>query len=186
MDHKHFKSEIHKLIEQRNGYLLITLATIGLLIILSATLFCVIGHERIIVVPPSGDNSYWVSDTSASSEYITEMSNYFAYLRLNMTAHTATLQRDTLLKHTDPEFYDTFKSQLLKEFEHISEQHISMTYFPVSVASDPKKMTATITGDLKCQVGEAQLPLQRVQYKIGYRFNNGRLYLKSFEEVKHA
>jgi conjugal transfer pilus assembly protein TraE len=114
------------------------------------------------------------------------MTTYFATLRLNMTPASSNMQRESLLKYTDPNYYNDFKSQLVQEADRINDQHMSIAFFMVNKKADEKHLKVLIEGDLKIYVGEVSLPSKRVSYLIAYRYNSGRLLIKSFEEVKHA
>lgn len=180
------RSQLEKIFAQRNGYMMLAMGSLLLCLLQVVVIFCLIGREKVILVPPSIEKSFWVSAQHVSPEYLSEMTTFFANLRLNMTAESAMTQRDTLLRYTDPVYYNVLKAQLVQEADRISDQHISIAFFPVNVKVDSKHFKAIIEGDLKSYVGEASLPGKRVSYMITYRFDAGRLLVKSFEEVKHG
>ena len=187
MNFSTYRSHLEKVIEQRNGYLL--LASMGLALCLFETIiiFCLIGRERIVVVPPAIEKSFWVSAQNVSPEYLSEMTTFFANLRLNLTADSAATQRLMLLRYTDADYYGALKSQLVAEADKITEQHLSISFYPTTdVKVETKKLRTIIEGDLKTYVGETALPVKHVRYIITFKYNAGRLLIKSFEEVKNA
>jgi len=103
-----------------------------------------------------------------------------------VTAENASFQRETLLRYTDPAYYNHLKTQLVNEEDRIKENHINIAFYPVNIKIDNKALKAIVEGDLKSFVGETALPGKRVSYQIKYRFYSGRLLIHSFEEVKHA
>ncbi len=179
------KTHLEKILVQRNGYMVLAFGSILLCLIQSAVMFFLIGREKIILIPPSIEKSFWVSSKTVSPEYLAEMTAFFANLRFNMTPDNVSIQRETILRYTDPVYYDSLKSQLVQEADKISDQHITMAFFPVNVKVSSKNLKAIIDGDLKTFVGDTVLPTKRVSYQVSYRYDSGRLLVKSFEEVKH-
>lgn len=180
------RNQLEKMFAQRNGYMMLALGSMVVCLLQIIALFCLIGREKIILVPPNIEKSFWVSASNASPEYLSEMTIFFASLRLNTTPNSASLQRENILRYTDPVYYNALKTQLVQEADRITDQHISMAFFPVNVKVDSKRFKAMIEGDLKSFVGDTALPVKRVRYLVTYRYDAGRLLVKSFEEVKYA
>lgn len=180
------RSQLEKLFAQRNGYMMLALGSMLLCLMQILIMFFLIGREKIILVPPSIEKSFWVTASHVSPEYLSEMTTFFANLRLNITPESAGVQREGLLRYVDPVYYNTLKTQLVQEADRVTDQHISVAFFPVNVKVDSKHFKAIIEGDLKSYVGEATLPTKRVSYLVTYRYDAGRLLVKSFEEVQHG
>lgn len=181
------KGQIEKLLKERNGYMMLALGSLLICLIQLILVFVLIGREKIVIVPASIEKSFWVSSHSVSPEYLAEMALFFANLRLNITPESAQFQRDTLLRYTDPNYYGSFKSKLVEEGDRVSEQHLSIAFFPVGFPKvDEKNLKVIVDGDVKAYVGESAIPTKRMSYLITFTFNSSRLLVKSFEEVKHA
>lgn len=178
------RNQIENLIAKCNGYLLLAMCGLVICCIQLLIIFYMIGREKIIIIPPDVQKSFWVSATQVSPEYLAEMSQFFANLRLTITAENAHTQQETLLRYTDPVYYPILKTELVQEADRMLDQHISMAFFPVNLKIDSKHFKVMIEGDLKIWVGEANLPSKRMRYLITYRYDAGRLLVKSFEEVK--
>lgn len=180
------RSKIEKILSQRNGYLMLAAGALLLCVCQLILITFLIFHEKVVIVPPVIEKRFWVSANNASVEYLAEMTSFFASLRLNITADNAVYQRETLLRYVEPAFYNSVKAELVQDEEKIKEQHISMGFYPVNIKVNLKGLSAVIDGDLRSFVGEVAMPVKRVSYKISYRFDDGRLMVKSFEEIKHA
>lgn len=180
------RSEIEKMFAQRNGYLTLAAGAIFLCLLQSVIIFILIGKEKIVVVPPVIEKRFWVSAQGASAEYLSEMTTFFMNLRLNLTPESAFYQHELLLRYVDPVHYNSLKTALIKEEDKIKDQHISTVFYPVNIKVDAKKLIAIIEGDFKSFVGEVAMPVKRMTYKMNYRFDDGKLLVKSFEEVTHA
>ena len=181
-----YRSHLSKIISQRNGYLVLAGCALVICLLEAVIILLMVGRERIVIVPPVIEKSFWVSAQSVSPEYLSEMTMFFAGLRLNMTPDNSGLQRETLLRYTDPSYYNALNSQLVKEGDKLNDQHISMAFYSVNIKVNSKRLEAIIEGDLKTSVGDAAIPTRRVKYLVGYRYDAGRLLIKSFEEVKNA
>lgn len=144
-------------------------------------------RERVVIVPPVIEKPLWVTSSQVSPEYLIDMSKYFSILRLNVTTSNAVSQRDDLLRYVAPEHYNDIKTELLLEADKLKKSHISTAFFPINVDVDTKKLLARVTGDMHSSVGDIHLPIQHVTYEISYKYQNGRLIITSFDEVKsHA
>src|ERR1700722_5313607 len=130
------KSELRKLKEHRNGYLVLSVGLLILCIMLAALCFCMMNREKTILTPPQIERTFWVSGSEVSPEYLSEMTAFFAWLRLNITPDSADHQRDLLLRYTDPNYYGALKNDLIAEHDRITQQHISMAFYPVNIKVD--------------------------------------------------
>ncbi len=181
-----YQAEIRKMIEQRNGYLVLSSGLLILCLILSFLIIFLSGRERIILVPPSMNKDGWISTQSASSDYFSRMTLFLSELALNLTADNVDFQQELLLRYVDASYYIVLKPQLVAEADRIKKEHISTAFFPVDMKVDSQHSEAIVTGDLKSYVGDAALPTKRVSYRMVYRFNSFTPLITLFEEVKSA
>lgn len=177
-------SRLTELIKQRNGYLVLASGLLILSLLLLGFCFYLSDREKVVLVPPSIQNKFWVSASAASPEYLSEMTVFFAYLRLNQTPESADTQRQLLLRYTDPRYFSELDNRLVAERDRIVSQHVSTAFYPVNIKVDAKSNSAKITGDLLSTIGSLSLPPQRVVYEIHYHYDNGRLWVADFEEMK--
>ena len=182
---KHFlqQARMQHLIQYRNGYLILAFISLILNILLVLAIFRLIGHERIVIVPPTINKSFWVTSNQVSPEYLSEMSLFFINLRLNVTASNVASQGELLLRYVAPSNYNAIKTDLLTEAENLKKNHITTAFFPINVDVDTKKLLARVTGDIQSTVGDSRVPSQHVAYQINYTYSNGRLFVASLEEV---
>jgi conjugal transfer pilus assembly protein TraE len=179
------KSRLSVLVRQRNGYLVLASGLLLLSFILTLLCFYLSGRERIILVPPTITRSFWVSHNDVSPEYLSEMTTFFAYSRLNVTPESADSQRQLLLRYVDPRYYGTLNTLLIAERDRITSQHVSTAFYPVNIKVDVKTLSVLIIGDLVSTVGTAQVASQRVAYEVRYLCDQGRLLVSQFQEVKN-
>jgi conjugal transfer pilus assembly protein TraE len=186
MNINRYQTEFRKMIDQRNGYLVLSVGLIGLCIILSILVAFLIGRERIVLVPQSMNKNIWVSSSTASPEYLTRMSLFLSELALNVTGDNVDSQQELLLRYVDPSYYHSLKPELITEADRIKKDHISTSFYPVDIKVDDKLQEAIVIGDLKSYVGDTALPTKRISYRFVYRFNSFTPLITLFEEVKNA
>lgn len=184
MQFSYYRSQLASLKAKRNGYLILALSGMGLSFLLLLLVFTLLGREKVIIVPPNVEKSFWVSKASVSAEYLAEMAAFLAYLRLNATPSNLDEQASLLLGYTHPQYYNVLKALLIQEKERVNHEHITTAFYPTSTKVDTKTLKAIITGELKTNVGEASLPSRHVNYLITFRYEAWRLLVTSFEEVK--
>ena len=179
----HHKSRLQQLIAQRNGYLVLAAGLLILTLLLTINICRLIGRERIVIVPPVVNQALWLDSQNVSPEYLSQMTTFFAQLRLNMTPSSTEYQRQTLLRYTDPQYYGDFNNELVAEADHLAQSHTSLVFYPVDLSVDTHHLTAQLSGDLSGMVGNVPLPVKRVTYQLSYRYSQGRLWLRSFQIV---
>ncbi len=184
MEITQYKSRLQQLIVQRNGYLILA-AVLGIISLILVICVCrMINRERIVIVPPVVNQAFWVNSQTVSPEYLSQISAFLVQLRLNMTPSSAQYQRDMLLRYTDPTYYGELKNELVDEADHLTKTHTSLIFYPVEILVDIPHLTAQITGDFSATVSNLPLPVQRLSYRLSYRYSQGRLWLQSFQEIK--
>lgn len=181
----HYKSRLQDILAQRNGYLVLAALLALVSVLLTVSVCRLIGRERIVITPPVVNQAFWVEAQAVSPEYLSQMASFLAQLRLNLTPGNAAYQQETLLRYTDPAYYGDLKNELVSEAEQLEKTHTSLIFYPVAVAVDAKQLTAQITGDLSATIGNDHLPVQRIEYRLQFRYTEGRLWLKSFDEMKN-
>jgi conjugal transfer pilus assembly protein TraE len=178
------KSLLQYVIRHRNSYLAIACGSLLLNILLGIGMISMVGHEKIVLVPPQISQTFWVGHNYVSSEYLSEMSHFFATIRFNILPATVENLREILLRYVSPEYYESLKIELINEAERMTKEHISTAFYPVDIKTDVKHLEALVTGDLITTIGTNQLPVKRVIYRISYSHNNYRLLVKKLTEVK--
>lgn len=181
-----YQAEIKKMIDQRNGYLLLSSGLLILCLVLSLLVILLCGRERIVLMSPSMNKEVWISNKNASPEYLSRMTIFLSELALNITADNVDFQQELLLKYADSSYYSKLKPELLSISDKVKKDHITTTFFPVDIKVDCKHNEAIVIGDLKSWVGDTLLPTKRVTYHFAYRFTAFTPLITLFEEVKNA
>ena len=181
-----YQSEIKRMIDQRNGYLVLSVGLLLLCLLLVILVIFLFGREKTILIPPTMGKENWVSSADASVDYYSKMTLFFAELALNVTPDNVEYAQEMVLRYVDPKSYNKIKAQFVAERDKVRNEHICAAFFPTDIKVDTKQAEAVITGDLKTFVGDTALPVKHVSYRIAYHFNAYSLHIKKFEEVKDA
>lgn len=179
------QSRIQYLLNNRNGYLMLASLSLITNVILSMLIFFMLGYQRIVIVPPSINRDFWVSNNKVSPEYLSEISLFLAMIRFNQTPSNAAMQREVFLRYVEQSAYPKLKTAMIEEEAHLKKEHITTSFFDTDVKADAKKLISEITGDLQYNIGEGSMPSQRVTFRLTFKLSSGRLMLKSVEEVSH-
>lgn len=178
-----YQSQLTKAFTQRNAYLSLAAGLLLLTLILSVSLFSVIGRERIVVIPAS-TGEFWVDKNNVSASYLAQMGRFFSAMYLTVSPATSREQREVLLKYTDPSFYSELSSLLTALDEKLQKQHISTVFYIADVKVDTKSFTAVVSGNLKTTIGKITLPEKPQRYQLQFNYRNGRLLIKNFQLFK--
>ena len=182
----YFKSELSQVLAKRNGYLVLALASLFVCTLSMFLNFLMFNREKIILVPPAIEKTFWLKGHEVSADYLLQMTQFFASLRLNVTSTSVEHQQELLLQYVDPRTYGALKTQLVREADRIRQQHLTVAFFPEQVQVDVAHKQAVISGEIKSTIGNVALPSARVSYRVSYRLVAGRWLVQAFDEIKHV
>lgn len=152
--------------------------------VISIPLFmkAVFGEEKIILVPPTIEKSFWVSKSAVSNEYLEEMSLFLSHMFLDVSPSSADFQRSIALKYIDPSYYNILKARLLKEAQTLKKEGISTSFKVSKIRPNKDDLTVEITGTLMSYVGAARVREIQEVYIMKFNYKAGRLLLEEFQE----
>ncbi len=184
MDLSIMKTRLTDAIKKRNAYFTLALGSVVINIVLALTVLFHQPNDRTIIVPAGFKQTFWIDDHGVSGSALAEMTRYFSTLILDMTPENSDYQITQVLHYTDPTTYGALKAQLIKAIDNLKTEGLTTAFFPVNVNVDVHTLQAAITGDMSYYIGKQKTNTYRTTYRAQYRYHNGRLYLKSFNEVK--
>jgi len=182
MELKTHDSKILLLVKRRN------LLTVGLTfsfllnLVQAITTASLVGHTRIVVVPPQIKEPFWIEPDNVSEEYLRQMTDYFLTLILNVTPATTELKRAMILRSVHPKSYGLVKEQLLTDETEIKKRQISRFFVPITYEINQAARWVKVQGDLTILVGQQPVSVERVQYRLQYQLEAGRLLIEAFSE----
>lgn len=170
---------LQDLLRHRN-YLMMTCA--GLLISnVVLSLVCLNKDERITLVPPELKGPLWVERGQVSSQYLEEMTLFFASILLNKTPQSISYTHELILKYADSNGIGALKAQFNLEEERFKKSGLSTSFYPKKVTLQDGKMQADIRGEMMGFVGQKSIFQQEEAYRFTFTYAHGRLLIKSFQ-----
>ncbi len=176
----------NSVLTQRNRLMMACAALCMISILLGASNFVLIGKERIIVLPAEVHRSFWIASDSVSESYLEQMAQFLVHLLLNVSPNTVALHSEQFLAQVAPQHFATLKTQLVAQQLEIEGLGMSTTFEAKHFKVNPKKLIAEVEGELKTILGNSPMPTQRKIYHLQFVREQGRLWIRSFEEIKNA
>lgn len=186
MNTKSLFDNYNRILTERNRLLIAFGVASGLSLLLGGSVFCLVGKERVVVVPPIVNRDFWVATDTVSDSYLEQMAEFFGGLLLNVTPNSFATRSEHLLQHVAPNAYPKLKTQLVEQQLEIERRALSTTFHPSSFKVDRNKLLVELKGELKIFVGHASTESQRKTYHIQFIQHHGRLYIQQFSEVPHV
>ena len=143
-------------------------------------------QQRIVLVPPgiAESQQIWISDHSASTGYLEEMTRYLLPLVASFHPRNLDTQLGLFLRYVSPEQYGAVKAQLLSQAERAVKNDLSQVFYIQQV--EVKESTARATGILKRFVGKTQTSEEVSSYEVTYEIRHGRPVVVGIELVPSA
>lgn len=160
---------------QRN--ILSILAILLTLSVVTLSLLLLSKRERVVIVPPTVEKSFWVDQRGVSATYLEQYGYFLAQLMLCKSSNSASSQRDVLLRHTDPSFLPILRRKLLEEENRLKRQSASYVYYPTSVVANRERNEVVIEGDRLFYVSDKRVSSQPESYLLRFRYTGSRLLL---------
>lgn len=169
---------VKKVIQQKNFLIILT----GVLAFTNVLLaFGMLSKsERVILVPPEINKSFWVTRTKVSDEYLQEMAVFLADLILDQTPESAKVKRDMLMKYVSAGYHNALFEKLIKQEDYITQNDVSTEF--VLKEAVPVNGAVEITGEVITYVASKQLSRALVKYTAEFEYK-GKLLLSKFEQV---
>jgi conjugal transfer pilus assembly protein TraE len=150
---------------------------------LAVLAFSLIGRERIVLVPPQIQKSFWVTGEKASAEYLEQMAYFLAQLTLDVTPQSAQYQSQVLLRYAAPEAWGELRAAASAQAERLKRDGASTVFSPQELQVDASAQRVRLRGVLTTFVSERRVSSVTKAYQLELRYSAGRLYLKSFQEI---
>ncbi len=186
MNQQNLTDHYNRVLTERNRLLIAFAIMSSLTLLLSSSLFYLVGRERVVIVPPIVNRDFWVGTDTVSDSYLEQMSEFFAGLLLNMNPSSFKTRSEHLLQHTAPHAYARIKTQLSAQQLELERRAMSTAFYPASFKIDRHKLLVELKGELKILVGNAPIESQTKTYHIQFSQHHGRLYIQQFSEVPHV
>ncbi len=176
--------EYNILLHQRNRLMIASLLLCFLSLVLGSLNWVLMAQSRTIVLPAEVNRSFWVSGAALSESYLEQMSQFLVHLLLNVTPSSFASNREHFLSYVAPQHFSALKTHLVAQQLEIERLGMSTIFYAGPFKINAKKGIVEVQGELKIILGNSPLESQKKGYRLQFIQEQGRLWLKSFEELK--
>jgi conjugal transfer pilus assembly protein TraE len=180
-----YEADVQMLIRQ-NRFLWLTLGGIVTALVLALLVaWAGMGATRTVVTPPRIEKSFWITDNTASGEYIDQMAQWVSYLTLDVTPDNVQYKSDLLLKLAHPDYHGALQQKLRVNAEKIRRDNAATSFDIRTVRAAPDALAAVLTGQLKVLINGTPVKNEIRHYLARFTLDGGQAQLIQFKQVKN-
>lgn len=151
--------------------------------VLSISMYSIAVNKSETITPPVISKAFSISGSRVDDSYLSQMAEYFLYLKLNVTPANVETQYSRLLNYVDPSYWGKIQPRLVREVEEIKKSNISNNFNIKDISVDLSAMQVKMTGALKRYVGSRALKTEIVSYVVSLNYSNGVLTINRIQKV---
>jgi len=140
-------------------------------------------RERVVMVPPSINKTFWVESDRVSAEYLEQMAYFLLQLTLNVTPQSIDHQSRLLLQYAAPAAYGELRSVLAAAAERVKRDGASTVFSAQDLAVDERAQRVGVRGLLTTFISDRRVSEVSKGYAIELQYVGGRIFLKAFRET---
>jgi conjugal transfer pilus assembly protein TraE len=163
--------------------LALLLASTAANVVLAALALHASGRERIVVVPPTINKTFWVEPERVSAEYLQQMGYFLMQLVLNVTPQSADHQSRVLLQYAAPAAFGELRNQLATSTERVKRDGAATVFSAQDISVDERNLKVGLRGQLTTYVSERRISEVMKGYLIEFQTTGGRLTVAAFRET---
>lgn len=185
MKRESYEADVQMLIRQ-NRFLWLALGGIVTALVLALLVaWAGMGATRTVVTPPKIEKSFWITDNTASGEYIDQMAQWVSYLTLDVTPDNVQYKSDLLLKLAHPDYHGALQQKLRVNAEKIRRDNAATSFDIRTVRAAPDALAAVLTGQLKVLINGTPVKNEIRHYLARFDLDGGKAQLIQFKQVKN-
>ncbi len=140
-------------------------------------------HERVVVVPPTINKTFWVESERVSSEYLEQMGYFLMQLTLNVTPQSVDHQSKVLMQYATPGSYGELRTALMAAAERLKRDGASTVFSAQDLSVDERNLRVGVRGQLTTFISDRRVSEVSKGYAIELQYAGGRVFLKAFRET---
>ena len=133
--------------------------------------------ERVVVVPPEVNSSFWIEEGSVSRGYFLEWGYYIISLLLNVSPGAVDYHNEILLRYAAPEYRERMRSNLAAAADRLRREDLSTAFAVNAVEVDPQQGRVAFAGSLASYVKGRRVSERVAAFAARFRVERGRLAL---------
>ena len=141
------------------------------------------GRERIVLVPPTINKTFWVESERVSAEYLQQMAYFLMQLTLDVTPHSVDHQSGVLMQYAAPASYGELRATMAANAERLKRDGASTIFSPRDLVVDEATQRVGVRGQLTTFISDRRVSEVSKGYSIELQYAGGRVFLKAFRET---
>jgi conjugal transfer pilus assembly protein TraE len=180
-----YETDVQVLVRQ-NRFLWICLGGVVTALILALLVaWAGMGATRTVVTPPKIEKSFWITDNTASGEYIDQMAQWVSYLTLDVTPDNVQYKSGLLLPLAHPDYHGALQQKLRVNAEKIRRDNATTSFDVRSIRTAPDVLAAVLSGQIKVLINGTPVKNEIRHYLARFTIDGGRAQLLQFKQVKN-
>ena len=152
-------------------------------LLLGALAYYLVYNEIIHVLPATVTKPYWFGRNQVDPDYLTQTSDYYKFLALNVTPQNVDIQHKEFLTHVAPEAAGPLEIQLKQAADKIKNDQAKTMFSVQDVQIDRENLRVAYIGYLDTVIGTKYVGSPRKAYVFGYKYTNGILQIREYHET---
>ena len=160
--------------------LVVSLLTNVVLALLSVRLS---GRERVVLVPPTINKTFWVDAERVSAEYLQQMAYFLLQLTLDVTPQSVDHQASVLLQYAAPASFGELRAAMAATADRLKRDGASTLFSTRDLVVDEATQRVGVRDQLTTFVSDRRVSEVSKAYAIELQYAGGRVFLKAFRET---
>ena len=140
-------------------------------------------RERVVLVPPTIQKTFWVDAERASAEYLEQMAYFLLQLTLNVTPQNVDHQAHVLMQYAAPASFGELRAAMLSTAERLKRDGASTVFSARDLIVDEAQQRVGVRGQLTTYISDRRVSEVSKAYAIELQYAGGRIFLKAFRET---
>jgi len=141
------------------------------------------GRERIVLVPPTINKTFWVDSERVSAEYLQQMAYFLMQLTLNVTPQSGDLPASVVLQYAAPASFGELRAAMAATADRLKRDGASTLFSTRDLVVDEATQRVGVRGQLTTFVSDRRVSDVSKAYAIELQYAGGRVFLKAFRET---
>ena len=136
------------------------------------------------LVPGLGGDEMAISRTSVSQNYLQLVTRDIVMAWSTTTSRSEKHVRSVLLDYACPEYQGSVSQQIYDRWDEIRRKKLTTVFFPSKMKTNTDELVASSRGLLESWVGKNRTSAEKVEFRIEYRLDGGRICFSKFVGVE--
>ena len=174
-------TQVLKMLRQRNMSLIFGVGMLLCNIVLCFGLM--FKTEKVVLVPPEINKTFWVTNKEVAPEYLEVMGRFLGQMLLNQSPSSAKHNRDILLKYVSPKFYGALNHKLMKQEKYMLSNDLATRFSLHEIEASTDTNKVVLTGEQTSYIAQKEVKKELVSYEITFDHNGLKYLVDDFKKI---